>query len=161
MLIIQDYDFSAELLTPEADDVSSTALSVLEQEFSFPTTITTVTGTPADSVAVAAVDDLFQWMSVVRPRDTAIFILLVPTRLVTAFDHEIVSETRATRIVIATNKLTPKTLPRVIRHEIGRVLGFDDHWGCVMSRYYVENPVFCIRCRTALLERGISWKPAT
>jgi hypothetical protein len=161
VLIIQDYDFSAELLTPKTDDISSTALSILEREFSFPTTVTTVTGTPADDVAVAPVDDLFNWMTVLRPRVTAILIFLAPTRLVTAFDLEIVAETRATRIVIATPKLTPKTIPRVVRHEIGRVMGFDDHWGCVMSRYYVENAVFCIRCRTALLERGISWKPAT
>lgn len=159
MMIVPDYDYSVELLTQRDDEISRFAASILEREFSFATTITTVTGTPAEGIAVAAVDNLFKWMSVLRPRVNAILILLVPSRLVTAFDHEIVAETRVARIVIATPKLTTITLPRVLRHEIGRVMGLDDHWGCVMSRYFVENAIFCIRCRTALLERGIAWKP--
>jgi hypothetical protein len=159
--MVPDYEYSAELLTHRDDELSRFALAILEREFSFSTTTTTVTGTPAEDVPVAVVDDLFGWMSVFRPRVNAILVLLVPTRLVTAFDHEIVAETRVARIVIATPKLTTRTLPRVLRHEIGRVMGFDDHLGCVMSRYYVENATFCIRCCTALLERGIAWKQDT
>lgn len=149
---------SVELLAYEGDEVTSSVRLLLEREFSFPTTVTTVKEPRVTDVAAAAVDDFFAWMCALRPQVETIIIFLVPTRLFTAFDHEIVAETRANRVVVATPRLSQRTLPRVLRHEIGRVMGLKDHWDCVMSRQFVENPTFCIQCRAILLERGIAWR---
>ncbi|HEV7922845.1 MAG TPA: hypothetical protein VGR02_18830 [Thermoanaerobaculia bacterium] len=153
---------SVELLVSYgADTVMPAVLSVLENEFSLPTTVTSVNHASMTDAAAALVDDFFNWMNQLRPQVQSMLVFLVPARLETSFGYEVVAETRASRIIIATPKLTPKTLPRVLRHEIGRVMGLEDHWGCVMSRYYVENPTFCIHCRAALLQSGIAWRTDT
>ena len=149
---------SVELLVFERDQTADSARLLLEREFSFETTVTEVQ-TPL--TGIVAVDDFFEWMSALRPLTKRTVIFLVPNRLFAAFDHEIVSEARVDRIVIATTKLTPESLSRVLRHEIGLVLGLKVHWGCVMSRSFVENPVFCVECRQALLKRGIAWHADT
>jgi hypothetical protein len=150
---------SVELLTYKSDEVTTSAEMLLEREFSFPTVVTTIAPALETNLAMVAVDYYFDRMSVLRPHVETIVVFLTPSRLFTAFDHEIVAETRANRVVVATSKLTQATLPRVFRHEIGRVLGLSDHWGCVMSRYFVEDPMFCIQCRATLFKHGIAWRP--
>ena len=147
-----------ELLVFKRDEAADSARVLLKREFSFEATITEV---QAPLTEIVAVDDFFEWMSALRPLTKRIVIFLVPNRLFAAFDHEIVSEARADRIVIATTKLTPESLSRVLRHEIGLALGLKVHWGCVMSRSFVENPVFCVDCRKTLLKQGIAWRADT
>ena len=146
-----------ELLVFERDQVADSARVLLEREFSFEATVTEV---QAPLTEIVAVDDFFEWMSALRPLTQRIVIFLVPNNLFAA-DHEIVSEARADRIVIATSKLTLESLPRVLRHEIGLALGLKVHWGCVMSRSFVGNPVFCVECRKTLLKLGIAWRADT
>lgn len=151
---------SVEILTYRADEIANAALAILGREFSFLTSLTTISKPPETHAEGTDVDGVFAWIFEMQPRSQDATIVLVSAPLY-AVDHEIVAETRANFVVISTTRLTTATLPRVLRHQIGQVVGLSDHCDCVMSRYFVENPVFCIRCRAALLKRGIAWRDDT
>ena len=145
----------------EAERLGAPSMAMLTEEFTFYCEQLRIPEqrVSAPSFTEAAVtDDVIRMAEEEAPAMSQLVVILSPVPLYTPFGYHVVGESRGRVIAISTTKVRPSNLARVLRHEVGHYFGIDEHLGCVMSPYQVDDFSFCAECISRLHVAGVEWR---